>query len=1717
MKFIPHKTAVLALLMAVFGSTPQAQMAQDPLLSRTSSVQPNLVFMFDDSGSMSANYIYQYGGFAGSYGMSGPSPTTYAALSSDVNLMYYSPRTSYPLRVLVDGSTMPAGSIGGIGSFPVYFYKPGASSIYSVSSVTVGNGGSEYAASGVSATFSAAPVGGVAATGTVNISSTLKVASAAVTAGGSGYPSTGTLASFTPAPAGGTTATGSVTVAPRYSVNSVTVTTGGTGYPATGSTAVFTTAPSGGVTATGNVVVSPRYFAVAANVTSGGSGYASTGTGVTFSSPPSGVTATGNVTVAAIGSIGSVTVGAAGTFYPFSGTTGVFSAAPSGGTTATASVQVTAPVATAIITNPGSGYGSTVGASFSAPGGTGTTATATVTRRANLAPNARGIATIVITNAGSGYTSAPTITLTSPGGGTGATFSVTLAAGRVTGITVTGAGSGYTSAPTFTITGAPGAGATGTPVISSTDYKVTGISVTGQGSGYTSAPTITAISGTGSGAAATVVAGTTYTVTGVTITNAGQGYTAAPNVAIAGTGGSGAVGAVIANSTNVVTAINIINAGSGYTTAPVVTITGTGGSGATAVATTGPTNRISSITVTNPGANYTSPPTLTLSGTGGGTGVSFTVNTNATAVPVFNRKWDGTGSASALADYFTPSYLPDVGSVLATGANATLTYPNTASSTTATYPKFRDRLDCVAATHCTWAEEQQNYANWKTYHSTRLDLAKTGIGLAFKPLNPTFRLGWSRINTLNSANTLDQGVRLFDPAVHADFLTWLYARAADGGGTPNRNALDRVGQYYTRKDSAGPWGNNPTGSATVAQVGTDDATHASCRRSYALLMTDGYYNEGTYTLADQDSTSKTVTNQPNTFVYTGDTGPYSDTVSGTKFSNTFADVAMKYWATDLRPDIDNGLKVLPNDPAYWQHMNFYSIGLGLIGTLDATSPTVLQALTGTASSVPPRTLDWPSPSNNTPSAIDDMWHASINGRGKMLNARTAGELSNAITQLMSEVKGDPVSQSGVAVSSANLNSGTKKYTPTYTPVTWAGNVIAHFLDQNSGNETGLAWQVETASTDPVTNVITYSSLMPAAASRNIFVGNGATSGVRAVPFKYPDMSSAGLTSLMTGTVNANLIDYLRGDKANEDASPLVSTSIYRFRPTRLGDVVNSTPVFVKDTVDFNYQDLPSGTPGQSSYRNYVDGTGTTPAGGKKQRAEGLLVVGANDGMLHAFRDGVYTGTNATVVQGGIETFAYVPKALLPTLSQFSDKAFVHRYYVDGPLTETDAYFTAGSPRWANVVVGSTGGGAGAPPVAGVSSPRTAVFAIDFTSLGTSATAFNANNVLWEISSSDPSYSELGYTLSQVQTGTTLNGQWVAIFGNGYDSVSCQARLFIVNLETGAKIKEINTGNGSCGAGKNGLGAVHVVRNATKQIIGVYGGDLQGNMWKFNLNSSSVATWGVDLGGLPLFTGSSSKPITAEPQVLTLSATTTPQIGYMVVFGTGKFYEIADISSTSTQSVYGIWDPVAFGAAVIPTGTQLTSTSLLVTQTIGAATVGLDGNTFFPVSSNAVDYVGSVTPPLAPRRGWTLDLPNSGERLVFPVQALSGQFVIAETISPSNVSLDPCVNASSGIGFKYILNGLTGSAPDGPIFDTNGDGNVNSSDGLFAGYQTSADGRSVSLISSQNPLVTSFRIATSLTTTRRVDITCAMRGDCPPPTTGSGSHTKSRQWRQLFMR
>lgn len=1116
--------------------------------------------------------------------------------------------------------------------------------------------------------------------------------------------------------------------------------------------------------------------------------------------------------------------------------------------------------------------------------------------------------------------------------------------------------------------------------------------------------------------------------------------------------------------------------------------------------------------------------------------------------------------------YFNPSYQP-TSTELATGAATNVVYPNAVSSSTKQLPLWANRIDCISSTTtCSLDEERQNYANWMKYHSNRLDLAKTGIGYAFQNVGGNFRLGWGLINTIQSGN-LDSGVAPFEVADASNanmpnrvsFYNWLYARTGTVGGTPNRKALENVGKYYTRYDNKGPWADNPdTTSTSTSNPGgsTKDSTAKTCRRSYSMLVTDGYYNDS---YSGPNSVTGFAASQPNadgisavsysgtdkagnsiSFSYDGPNNKVSynnlitgyTTVNGTAnlykdtYSNTFADVAMYYWLSDLRPDLTDNVPVvaassdgsMPANPSFWHNMTFFGVTLGVTGTLPQTSTVTANLTSGTANTdyAGNSVTGWPQPQSNAVSAIDDMWHATVNSHGRLLNANNAADVSNAMEHMLAQIISTTASESGVAASSTKLITGTRKYTPTYTSGSWVGNVIATSLN-TSAVDTCTAWMISgTAPTvgvyplppcSPLVNPTAFNGI-PAAASRNIYAWNGTTYG----NFDASNTYVKGIVTPGIGLLGtqAQLINYIRGDQTYEDTSS--APVYYRQRSGLLGDIINSTPSFVRSGIDMGYANLPAGTYGQSSYKSTLTSWNA--------RGEGILFAGANDGMLHGFRDLGDSGQAA-----GSEVFAFVPKAVMPNLNKLAKRSYSHQYYVDGTTNEVQGCLT--SPQssctsWSDILLGSLGAGG------------QEVYAIDVTSLTPGSTmGLSASSILWEITTASTGYANLGNIVStDIQSGLAMNGQWVAVFGNGYYGADGKAHLYVADLKTGALVADINTGVGP----SNGLSGVTLVRDSNMRIIGAYAGDLLGNMWKFDLTASSQTNWAVGLGGSPLYAAGSTRPITAAPAIVA-----NPNGGRVVTFGTGQLFTQVDLSSTTQQALYGVWDSVAFAypmpstpAGVVQSGTTYLqqqqnptvntgSTGTYVTTNANGSTSTVSFNAYSQTVSATVGWgVGTGTASSTNQRGWYMLLgssasANSGERLVYPMAQIVGRLYYASTVAPKGTVVDPCAKVQNAQGWNYVIDILTGGPPVSDIYpgckgcyvtgpvDTTGPPNIiaggNSPDGTVQKF--------FSLIRT----CTNADCSSGNGNPPPINVKCGAQTQACPP---SANNVK-RTWQQLFLR
>ncbi|MCE7915618.1 MAG: pilus assembly protein PilC [Nitrosomonas sp. PRO4] len=916
-------------------------------------------------------------------------------------------------------------------------------------------------------------------------------------------------------------------------------------------------------------------------------------------------------------------------------------------------------------------------------------------------------------------------------------------------------------------------------------------------------------------------------------------------------------------------------------------------------------------------------------------------------------------------------------------------------STTSTYTGGPDRSDCTAAPTCTYNEEIQNFANWYTYYRSRILLARAGVGRAFAAQGNTMRVGFAAINkdstTVDGVATtvVKSGVRQFTGTDRTNFFTNLYEHDIPAAGTPLRQALIAVGEYFKRTDDKGPWGQTP---------GSTGGTQHECRQNYNILMTDGYWTEGSISGLDNsdNQSGSSITNHsspptPGTYSYTP-TLPYSDA-----YSDTLADAAMQYWKNDLRTDLPNKVPTNPHDPAFWQHLVNFTVGLGVTGTM-TTLPSAGQS--------------WPDPTTSDAAKIDDLWHAAVNSRGDFFSAADPTAFTNALSNALKAIVARTGSASAVAANSNSLMTNGRIYQAKFNSGDWSGQLLSIPISASGilGTTEWNAGEVSLASTNVMPN-------------SRVIITKGSSDGVS---FEYANLTSdqkAFLNKNANGTSDncgPERVAFLRGDSIRESSSgtfTCASTSSannFRVRSiSKLGDIVNSGPLYVgRPSAGFSDVDYPGYKSFKNSYKDRMP----------------MVYVGSNDGMLHGFNaciTGITPG--CTTADAGKELLVYIPNAVYENLSRLSDKDYNtnHRYFVDGSPMAADVYFNS-TASWKSILVGSLNGGGQGYFALNITNP---------TDTSKSAPTFSAANaaslLLWEFTSADDADMGYSHNLPQINSFTGQvnqiikmeNNKWAVIVGNGYNSSAGKAVLYILFIESGEDgvwtvgtdyiklIADASTGNGLSTPtpfDTNGNGKADVI----------YAGDIKGNLWKFDVSSSDPANWNVAIGGLPLFVSGPLKPIIAPPAI-----SFHPNGGQLILFGTGKYLETADTTDTNTQSIYGIWDNNTTASITV---------GMLVQQVITNGTVRT-------ATQNLVPYSNTI-------KGWYANLPLSGERLT-GVPSLEDGILVFTSIVPS---ASPC--DFGGRGFVNALDFLTGGMLPFVAFDINRNWVLSIDDGLSAGIE-----------------------------------------------------------------
>lgn len=849
-------------------------------------------------------------------------------------------------------------------------------------------------------------------------------------------------------------------------------------------------------------------------------------------------------------------------------------------------------------------------------------------------------------------------------------------------------------------------------------------------------------------------------------------------------------------------------------------------------------------------------------------------------------------------------------------------------------------------------DERQNFANWFSYYRIRILMMKSGAGRAFASIGSNYRVGFMTIYATPSSSTTDPNYLAIDDFTSTQKASWyskFYGESASGS-TPLKTAFSTAGRNFAGK------------------IGPDPVQY-SCQQNFLILTTDGYWNAGTPN-AVQLNGSTAVGNQDNNSTNTP-RPMYDGGLSGS--TNTLADAAAYYYNTDLRTTNCNsgpaGADVCANnvpvsglDTAAWQHMTTFTVGLGVNGSLGFSS----DYLTGGSAdynAIVSGSKNWPTPTGDTYTTIDDLWHAAVNGHGEYFSAKNPDLLVTGLRTALAGVSAREAAGAAAATSNLEPVAGDNAaFVANYRTVKWDGDVQSRSIDLVTGAISSTPnWSAQlllnaaVTATGDTRTIFTYlggtkTDFLPASFS-------AAQKLAWFTPTAAPSLSQvSGWTAAQTTAATPDtLINYLRGEYGYEERSANTYL-LYRTRDFVLGDIINGKPVYVKNP-PFNYT--------ENNYQAFKTGLSR----------QGVVYVAANDGMLHAFDS-----------NSGTELWAYVPSFVLPNLKALADDNYpnAHEFYVDGSPTASDVW--TGS-AWKTILVGGlNGGGKG-------------YYALDITNPLTPT-------VLWEYSDTN-----LGYSYGNPVIGKLTDGTWIVTFTSGYNntpvtgntSADGVGRLYVLNAYTGTLKFTVSTGVGTS-VSPSGLAKIAAWVNDglnDNTIQRVYGGDMFGNLWRFDIDDT-IPPSGKEATQLALFqVGTYLQPVT-----------TTPELGIVgnkpvVYVGTGRYLGASDVSDTNQQSLYAIVDQLSatgIGNARTETTCPLVQQSLTVIDTNTRST-----------STLPVD--------LASKCGWYLDFnpagSSPGERVNIDPKLQLGVLAVATNIPENSVC------TVGGSSFLYFFDYSTG--------------------------------------------------------------------------------------------
>jgi type IV pilus assembly protein PilY1 len=944
--------------------------------------------------------------------------------------------------------------------------------------------------------------------------------------------------------------------------------------------------------------------------------------------------------------------------------------------------------------------------------------------------------------------------------------------------------------------------------------------------------------------------------------------------------------------------------------------------------------------------------------------------------------------------------------------------------TSASYTGRLLRKDCAgnAGTtptgNCTGNEELTNFSNWFAYYRTRMPMMKTSTSIAFSPIGSKYRVGFLTINAAIPPGGNDfLGIADFTTTQKTNWYNVLFNQAPSGS-TPLPMALSRAGRYFAGKNDGINKGMVPNTAADPMQY--------SCQQNFALLTTDGYWNQragknlgdtstssSSESIGNQDNKNNCSSTDPHSVcggVWDGYTTASSWTDADGNFfssSGTLSDVARYYYDTDLRSSAlgnatgalggDVATDNVPNsssDPATWQHMNTFGLGMseGFMNYRkdyeSAGSGDFFNVMNNKTGCNWDANCRWPVPGPRSGAALDDLWHAAVSGHGDFFYARDTAAVQDGLTSALNNLSQRNASAAAAATSTPNITpSDRMAFLSSYTTVQWNGEIQAKLIDPNTGLlSSTVVWSAQ---------ALLQSLVGTSTDSRNIYTFSASTS-TKLQPFLYANLDATAqswfankctpltnmsqcstldpTTQLPVANDPASMINFLRGQSGYE-------ATVFRDRAFALGDTVNAAPVFI-------------GKPRQSFVDNVTPSYQQWAASSTVAGRMPMLYVGANDGMLHAF--------NANT---GIEQWAYVPRILMPSMWRLADASYAtsHVYYVDGTPSATEVF---DGSNWRTILVG------------GLNSGGRGYYALDITNP-------SAPQALWEFcTSSTDSATAAGCSISDkniglsygnpiiTKVGTDPSARWVVLVTSGYNNVpgggggttgDGGGYLYVLDAIKGTILATVATTTPPSTTSPSGLGKINVwvdTFSTDNTSNAAYGGDMQGNVWEFDFNKWPAAPSVKKIAQACADTSCTRpQPITTKPELGLINDT------YNVLYlGTGRYLGLLDLTDPATQTPASndAWQQSLYAFKISPHDSSDTLYGNLrnAANNLVKQSITIVSSTSRTTSTTGVNWASS--------NGWYVDFNPSndspGERVSVDPQLVLGTLIIGTNVPGGTCSV-----------------------------------------------------------------------------------------------------------------